>query len=182
MVPCKYQLGVLLNCLSLYKSLQDDHSMNRYENKGNRYSIQFPKNWQFKESDKGTILFRGKSGTPAYYSTVNIQTILPKKSGGQFSTADELMDSLTNQIVSAPTGGKILDQGDIDLPLNPKRFHGRYVIFTYQYKGESFKQMQVVIARDDEKAFYAWAYTSPEKQYDTYLPIGKSLFESWTID
>lgn len=164
------------------KSLQDNHSINRYQHKGNRYSIEFPKSWQFNESDKGTILFRGKSGTQAYYSTVNIQTILSKKSGGQFSTVDELMDSLKNQIVNAATGGKVLNQGDIDLPLNPKRFHGKYVIFTYHYKNMSFKQMQVVIFRDDEKAFYAWAYTSPEKQYDTYLPIAKSMFESWTID
>ncbi len=61
------------------------------------------------------------------------------------------------------------------------RFHGEYLVFTYTLHGEEFKQMQFVIARDDGLAFYAWAYTSPEKQYNENLPIAKGMYETWEI-
>lgn len=69
----------------------------------------------------------------------------------------------------------------MELPQNPKRFHGEYLIFTYKYKNKEYKQMYVIILRDDELAFYTWSYASLIKQYDADLPVAKGMYESWTI-
>jgi len=154
---------------------------NMFDEKNNKYSIKYPASWMYEQPEKETVIFSGKKGTSAFYSTVNIQTVLSKKSGGKYSTVEEFIDSLKSQISEKATNGKILDQGKIELPQNPMRFHGEYLVFTYTLHGEEFKQMQFVIARDDGLAFYAWAYTSPEKQYNENLPIAKGMYETWEI-
>lgn len=69
----------------------------------------------------------------------------------------------------------------MELPQNPKRFHGEYLLFTYKYKNKEFKQMDTIILRDDGLAFYTWSYTSLMKQYNSDLPIAKRMYESWII-
>lgn len=163
-------------------SAKDKSSSNTFEDRNNRYSINYPTDWTYEEPSKGTVIFSGKKGTSAYYSTINIQTVLAKKSGGNYSTVDELMDSLKKQIPQLSADAKILNEGDVELPKNPEKFKGKSLVFTYNYKGQSFKQMQVVILRNDELAFYTWAYTAPADQYDREIPVAKNMFESWTIE
>lgn len=160
----------------------DSSSTKIFENKSNRYSIQYPTDWEYEQPEKGTVIFSGKKGTPSYFATVNIQTILTKKSGGKYTNLKEFMASFKKQIAEHASDAKILDQGEAQLPQNPKKFHGEYLIFTYTLKGQAFKQMQFVIFRDDGLAFYAWGYTSPVEQYNTDLPIAKAMYESWIIN
>lgn len=152
-----------------------------YENQNSKYSIKYPANWEYEQPSKGTVIFSGKKGTPAYFYTVSIQTVLAKKTGGSFATVKEFTDDLKKQIVEQGTDGKILDQGEAELPQNTK-LHGEYFICTYKMKGHPIKQMQFVIFRDDEQAFYAWAYTAPESQYNLGLSVAKSMYESWVIN
>ncbi len=162
-------------------SSQHSSLLNLYDDKSAKYSIKYPANWEYEKSDKGTIIFSGKKGTPSFYSTVNIQTILSKKAGGKYSTIEELLASLKKQISENASNDKVVAQGQIELPQNSKRLHGKYLIFTYTYRNQNFKQMQFVISRDDDQALYAWAYTSPIEQYNADLSTAKAMYESWII-
>ncbi len=86
---------------------------NMFDEKNNKYSIKYPASWMYEQPEKETVIFSGKKGTSAFYSTVNIQTVLSKKSGGKYSTVEEFIDSLKSQISEKATNGKILDQGKI---------------------------------------------------------------------
>lgn len=165
------------NAVSSYKN---DLS-NTYEDKPNQYSIKYPKDWSHDNQAKGTLLFRGQQGTPAYFTTVNIQTILTRKTGGEYSNVNALISALKKQLMEQTTNAKILDEGKVELPTNPQKIQGEYIIATYNYKQVAYKQMQFVVIRDDGLALYAWAYTAPVKLYDASLPIAKAMFESWII-
>ncbi|VEB36768.1 Predicted membrane protein [Legionella sainthelensi] len=152
-----------------------------FDNKANRYSLKYPNNWEYIKSGKGTVLFKGKKGSDSYYTTITIRTLLTKKNKGQYSTIQELKDDLKTLVFKNTTEPQLLDQGEIELPQNPKRFHGEYLVFTYKYKNKEFKQMDTIILRDDGLAFYTWSYTSLMKQYNSDLPIAKRMYESWII-
>ncbi|CAM3013677.1 TM2 domain [Legionella steigerwaltii] len=152
-----------------------------FDNKGNKYSLKYPSNWESIKSGKGTVLFRGKNGTNSFHTTITIQTLLTKKNKGRYSTIQEVKDDLKSQIFANTTEPKLLAQGEMELPQNPKRFHGEYLIFTYKYKDKEYKQMYIIISRDDGLAFYTWSYSSLIKQYDADLPTAKGMYESWTI-
>lgn len=145
------------------------------------YSINYPADWTYEQPKKGVVFFNGKKGTPAYNATVNIQTILAKKTGGKYASLNEIQTELTRQISTNDPKAKIISQGQVELPTNPKGFQGVYIIFTHQRQGTNYKQMQFLLFRHDELAFYSWAYTAPEAIYDQYLPIAKAMYESWVI-
>lgn len=50
------------------------------------------------------------------------------------------------------SNAKILAQGEVELPENPKRFHGEYPFLIYKNKNQELKQMDFIIFRDDELA------------------------------
>jgi TM2 domain-containing membrane protein YozV len=152
-----------------------------FNNKANRYSLKYPSNWEYVKSGKGTVIFRGKKDTNSYHTIITIRTLLTKKNKGQYSTIQELKDDFKSLIFKNTTESKLLDQGKIELPQNPKRIHGEYLLFTYKYKNKEFKQMDTIILRDDGLAFYTWSYTSLMKQYNSDLPIAKRMYESWII-
>ncbi|KTC91219.1 DUF4864 domain-containing protein [Fluoribacter dumoffii] len=152
-----------------------------FDNKGNRYSLKYPNNWEYIKSGKGTVIFRGKKDTDASHTTITIQTLLTKKNKGKYSTIAELINDLKSQIFANTSESKVLAQGEIELPQNQKKFHGEYIVFTYKYKNKQLKQLFTIILRDDGLAFYTWSYTSLITEYDRNLPINKEMYESWTI-
>jgi hypothetical protein len=154
----------------------------KYDNSESRYSINYPASWEYEKAGQGTIIFSGRRGTPSYFSTVNIQTVLTKKTGGTFSTVQQFMKDLKKQAISQSPGIKFLESGPVSIAdSDGKKMQGEYSTFTYKYKGELFKQWQVVVLRNDGQVFYAWAYTSPIEQYKTDLDISKQMLASWII-
>ncbi|KTC81154.1 TM2 domain protein [Legionella cherrii] len=175
-------INVALNSFALLNNRTPQESAwINFENKGNKYALKYPSTWEYIKAGKGTVVFRGKKDTDSYHTTITIQTLLTKKNKGKYSTVQELKDDLKSQIFANTTEPKLLAQGEMELPQNPKRFHGEYLIFTYKYKNKEYKQMYVIILRDDELAFYTWSYASLIKQYDADLPVAKGMYESWTI-
>ena len=78
------------------------------------------------------------------------------------------MKDLKKQAISQSPGIKFLESGPVSIAdSDGKKMQGEYSTFTYKYKGELFKQWQVVVLRNDGQVFYAWAYTSPIEQYKT---------------
>lgn len=153
-----------------------------YDNKDSRYSIKYPTNWEFDSTSRGTVIFSGKQGTPQYYSTINIQTVLAKKTGGDYGSVKEFMADIKRQAKKGSQNTQFLESGSIDLsPSNGANIKGEYITFTYTYRGVEFKQWQIVVLRKDGQVFYAWAYTSPVEQYNHDLPIADGMLKSWTI-
>lgn len=156
---------------------------NVFENKNSKYSINYPADWEYTQPDKATVVIGGKKDTASYTSTVNIQTVLTKKSGGNYSTLKEFMNSLKKQALQISPDTKILAEDTINLDKKPNRIamQGRYVVFSYTYKGQAIKQMQFVFLRADGQVFYAWGYTSPADRFDIDYPIAKAMFASWSV-
>ncbi len=146
------------------------------------YSIKYPADWNYEKPKQGVVLFNGKKGSPAYFATVNIQTILSKKAGGQYSSLAEIKSDLTKQIMTHDPNAKIIAQGKAELPTNPKAYQGEYLVFTHTINNHMFKQMQLLLNKENGLAFYSWTYTSPEEIYDQYLPIAQKMYESWVLN
>lgn len=153
-----------------------------YDNHDSRYSIKYPKDWVYDQSNPGTVIFSGKQGTPEFFSTVNIQTILTKKSGGDYEDVKAFTDDINKQAKKESSEAKFLEQGPISITaVNGLKMEGQYLIFTYKYRNIMFKQWQIVLLRNDGQVFYAWAYTSPVAQYDKDLPIAQEMLKTWVI-
>lgn len=154
----------------------------KYDNQDSRYTMSYPATWEYEKSGDGTIIFSGKRGSPAYFSTVNIQTVLTKKSGGDFSTVKQFMADIKLQAKTQSPDVKFLESGPIDLgEKSGIKEKGEYTVFTYRYKDQEFKQWQIVVLRDDGQVFYAWAYTAPIKQYPDSEDIAKAMLDTWVI-
>lgn len=149
-----------------------------FENKASKYTIRYPNNWTYKANKKGTVIMRGPVGTSNYNTIISIQTVL----AGKYTNSNDLTKDIKEQLGKLTTDVKILSEGEAELATNPKQFSGEYFLVTYTYKNEAFKQMHFIIAREDKKAFYIWAYTAPIEQFDVNLPIAKAMYESWTIE
>lgn len=156
--------------------------VNTYDNKSSKYSIKYPANWEYTTPSKGTVLLSGKQGSPTFATTVNIQTILSKKTGGQYADLNEFMNNLKKQFLEQAPDTKFLKEDNITLKqANGDKIEGKYVVVTYTYKDQVFKQWQVVTQRADGLVFYAWAYTAPIDLYETAISIAKAMFKTWSI-
>ncbi|RDI37274.1 hypothetical protein [Aquicella lusitana] len=153
-----------------------------YDNQDSRYSIKYPTNWEYQIPAQGTVVFSGVEGTSAYYATVNIQTVLSKQTGGDFETVEAFMADIKKQALDEFQNAIFLDSGPISLSMpDGTEVKGEFLTFTYDYNGIAFKQWQVVLLRNDEQVFYAWAYTSPAAQYEENLTIAQAMLKTWSI-
>jgi hypothetical protein len=153
-----------------------------YQNHDSRYSIQYPGDWEVDTPEQGLVVFNGPRDTPAFYSTINVQTVLTKKNGGEYATIDDFIKDIKKQARLQSKDTKFLNQVPYSLPrgaLDPLK--GTSFEFIYTYQHVTFKQWQIVLLRPDNQVFYAWAYTSPLDQYDKDLSIAKAMLSSWTI-
>lgn len=155
----------------------------KFISKDNSYSMNYPADWEYTQPDAWSVVFGGKKGTDAYDSTVNIQVILTKQSGGKYATLKEMLDSLKKQAVTQAKDTKFIAEDNIDLDKTANRMamKGRYVVFTFTYDGKQYQQMQFVFLRNDGNAFYAWAYTSPLETYQIYYPVTQAMFRTWQV-
>jgi hypothetical protein len=152
-----------------------------YENKFAKYTIQYPDNWYYENSDKYSVLFSGLKGTPAYASTVTIQMLPMKKSGGLYKDAKAVAADLKKQIKEKTQDVKFLGEGSADLPGDGSAYHGEYFEVKYTYKGLPIHKMQYVIVTPDGSTAYSWGYTTDEERYSIDLPVAKAMYESWVI-
>jgi|GEM_PF-1547666 len=155
---------------------------NMYDNQDSRYVMKYPSSWEYEKANDGTVIFSGKPGTSAFFSTVNVQTVLTKKTGGDFANIKEFMSDIKHQAVDQSPGVRFVDSGTVEVvEKSGTKDPGEYMVFTYKYKGKEFKQWQVVVQRNDGQVFYAWAYTSPVQQYTDDLAVARAMLESWVI-
>ena len=154
---------------------------NVYQEKNHLYSIEYPADWKPEQPKANAVIFSGKKGTPSFYSVVTIEVVAAKKQGGKYSSTQQAVNNLKDQIIQSATDVTILEEGEAKITANLKGFHGQYFLATYTYKGIPVKNVQFIIGKDD-KVFYSWGYTSTVTQYDTDLPLAKAMYESWSIN
>lgn len=154
---------------------------NVYRNKEYRYSIHYPSNWDYQNEENAKVLFSGKKGTSSYNSLVTIQAIDPTIMTQKVNELQDLVSLLLKQMSDVSSNFKVINEGDVELASDPKKYYGKYFIATYDFEGSPFKKMQFVLQSDDGKLYYTWSYTSPIDQFDVDLPTVKSMYESWEI-
>jgi len=145
------------------------------------YSMLYPADWEQSEPAKMTMMFGGRSGTPAYTSVVSIQNIEPP---GAVNSKDALKraiaDLKTSLGRSAPGVSFSVDQpwaynrGDIQM-------QGRELNVTYMYSGQKFRKVIFVIPRLFQTIVYVWSYTAPDKDFQAFQPLAEQMLKSWTI-
>jgi hypothetical protein len=161
---------------------EETSDLKTFTNNEDHYSIQYPGNWYIEQTNKHSVMFSGKEGTPSYDSSINIQVMPSKSAGGKYENVKAAIDDLKNQITTQTTDTKFLDSGSIELPKEPKKTHGEYFIVTYTYNGHNMKKMEFMIAREGQPLIYSWGYTTAASQYEKDLPVAKSMFESWKVE
>lgn len=155
---------------------------NVYDNPSSKFSIQYPKEWIYDNTAQGVVVFSGKKDTPAYYSTVDIQTVKTKKYGGDYQNVKVIVEDIKQQVLKESPKTTFLNSGPIELSMkNEKKIAGEFLIFIYSYKGNIIEQWQVILPRKDQSVFYTWTYTAPINQYAHDLPIAKAMLASWLI-
>lgn len=153
-----------------------------FDNKDDHYRINYPVSWSFNETPQGTLTLNGKPGTPSFQSSVNIQTVFTKRTGGHFSNIDEFMTEVKTQAAALTVHPAYIKSGPIVVRLQDgQRLRGEYLVFTYQANGQVYKQWQIVVLRQDKQVFYTWAFSAPVAQYDKDLPIAQAMLRSWSI-
>lgn len=145
------------------------------------YTIKYPSDWVYTKSSKYTVVFSGKEGTDAYYSTVSIQNIAPSQAGGLYKDVDSLLKAMEDQITTGAENAKIIDEKVFDCSAGGEKLTGKGFKTEYSRQGENFKQCLIVVQRADGKAFHVWSYTSPAPQYDTFLKVAQAMIDSWVI-
>lgn len=154
----------------------------KFDNVTSLYEINYPDNWSYKQINPGAVVFTGKPGSRSYFSTINVQTILTKQSGGNFETVEELVASIKNKVEESSRDVNIINEGPIDIKAKGgEEMRGYFVKLTYYYSGREYQQWQVVVKRDDDRAFYTWAFTSPKRTYVFDLPVAEEMFKTWKI-
>jgi hypothetical protein len=152
-----------------------------YSDKAWHYSIQYPDNWYFEKTDEYSIIFSGKKGTPAYYSTVTLQVLPTKKAGGIYTGAKDIIADLKTQIKDKTVKPVYIRSGDAELPTNIKEYKGQYFEVSYTYKNTPMKKMQFVLMSPDGTKGYSWSYTASADRYQVDLPVAQAMYESWAI-
>ncbi|MCI0479099.1 hypothetical protein L0Y59_00970 [Candidatus Uhrbacteria bacterium] len=150
---------------------------------GAGYTMGYPEEWTYETKDETfqTVVFSGAPGTEAYRATVNIQNVMNKENGGEFVTAQELMDDLKAQFTSSEDG-VIIDEGPLAYSTAAgETLQGVQVAAEYKLQGETYQQWQIVVPHADGKHFCAIAYTAPAGLFRAYQPTAQALIESWSM-
>lgn len=155
----------------------------QYESAKGKYSIHYPENWMVDDSELGTVIISGKKDTREYFTTINIQTILSKKLGGEYGSVNDIVTDIKKQIRDeSPTVTYLLDHDYELTTTGGEKLRGYEMILIYSYQGQIIEQWQIVLPRNNANIFYTWAYTAPIEEYGQVLPIAKAINQTWKID
>ena len=155
---------------------------NIFEREGLGYTIGYPADWVYEEPTQYQIVFSGKKGTSAYYSTVSVQNIASKKLDGKHDSIASVKTSLIDQLNASAIDVRVSDEKlfTYEKEGTPK-LTGAELVAEYTNNKTRFKQWIVIVERVGKEIYHVWSYTSPIEQYDAYLPSARDILESWII-
>lgn len=165
-----------------HENKKENLDNNIFEDSSLGYKIEYPYDWIYEKISQYKVIFSGKPGTEAYYSTVNIQNVASKKIGGSFDNMASVIKDFKKQILMHGENAKFYDERKIIYKTKGgNTLSGEEFITEYTKAGENFKQWQIFTPSYNGEIFYVWVYTSPIEQYDTYLETAKKMLNSWEI-
>ena len=146
------------------------------------YSIDYPSDWTAEKPSNNAVTFSGKLGTPAYYVMVSIQNLASKAGGGKYWNVANVVNDFKKQLFSAYSDLTIYEEEDFTHQNGIELLKGREFKAEYTAQGQKVKQRLIVIPHRNLEIFYAWSYTAPAEQYDTFIQIVQTMLTSWTIN
>ncbi|GEM_PF-5586847 len=157
---------------------QTQTQMTTFSDSAYGFSMSYPSDWVYEYASDSMVMFSGKEGSEAYYSTVFIQNLLSTKSGGTYDNLEAIYNDFKEQIASA--GGQISEMresvfsvGNIDLPAIAMES-------TFNKEGGTYKQMTVIIQRN-ENIFQQFSYTAPVSIYEKYIDTAQQMYNSLNL-
>lgn len=160
---------------------QIKETANVFQEQGWGFKIEYPTDWIYEKVNDYTVIFSGPENTETFYTTLNIQKIAATKIGGEYSTADALLQSLKNQIATAQNSNST-EVADMNYTSKTgETILARGFIAQYTRQNENFQQLQLVIKSNDGEIFYAIAYTAPADLYDKYKSTIIMIMESLVL-
>lgn len=161
---------------------KQDSAANVFDQEGLGYKMSYPADWIYEAPTQYQIVFSGKEGTPAYYSTVSVQNIASLGLGGKHDDVDSVKRSVIDQLNSNSTDVKIYDEKPFSyLKADKKSLNGLEFMVEYTRDKDRFRQWIIVVERGGKEVFHIWSYTSPIEQYDAYSDVARDMLNSWTI-
>lgn len=155
---------------------------NVFEDNQLGYKIEYPYNWIYEKQNAYRIIFSGKEGTDAYYSTISVQNVAALKADGKYTSTDLIIKDFRKQILTHGENAKFYNERKFIYKTNSGIIlTGEEFISEYTRSGEKLKQWQIFLPNISGQIVYVWIYTSPVDQYDTYLEVAKDMLDSWKI-
>ncbi len=156
----------------------DAKGLRKFKDTSSNYTLSYPANWEYEVADKGVVVFNGKKGTSSFYSTIIIQSTSAVVGGKEKTTSEVMNDVKRRSAVLANV--EYLHNGDYAITqADAKKMQGKYTVFTYTNRDESFKQYIIVLPRKDNTGFYIWEFMSPVMQFEADFPVAQQMLKSW---
>lgn len=149
--------------------------MQRFNDPGGAYSMDYPVDWVVDRSTANSVLFSGRDGTEAYYAVVSIRNVIEP-------SAAQALSGLKAQISAAATGIKYITEGTFRYDYNGLPVEGREFTASYDLKGQRFRKWALVAPRPAGGTVHIWSYTTPADSFERFLAIAKVMRGSWRID
>ena len=155
---------------------------NIFQEEGFGYTIRYPGDWLY-EASGFTVIFSGKEGTAAYYSTITIQNLASTQmEGGIYENVDSAIGDFKQQLTATGKNIKVYNEKAFVYAMGGgEELTGKQYIVEFVHQGENLKRLRIVVPRSGGNLFYAWAYTSSIDQYDAYLGVAEAMLDSWVI-
>ncbi len=155
---------------------------NVFQGQGFGYLIRYPSDWIYQNPSTYTVVFSGRAGTAAYYSTVTLQNLASTELGGDYASVDDVVAQFKCELASGSDEIHIYDS----VPWTWTQPDGRKLVgkgYTVEFtrQGTQYKAWEVVFPHPNGTVFCTFAYTSSPQEFTTYLPIAQAMFDSWTF-
>lgn len=173
----------ITNTFTIINSYSNTHNhTNVFRDASLGYSINYPSGWTYVKTKPHIVVFSGRQGTPAYYSTVNIQNLAAPALGGSFTSVNEVVNYFKNQLYAGSQNVYISNPEYFEFQSGGRMVHGSVLEMSYTRQNQNFNQVLVVFPRYDNQLFYAWMYTAPTEDYNTYYSLAMEMLDTWIIE
>ncbi|MCD6116497.1 hypothetical protein J7K93_05745 [bacterium] len=152
---------------------------NVFDDENLGYSINYPGDWVWVKTKPHIVVFSGRKGIPAFYSTVNIQNLASTLMGGNFNSTDEVIAHFEKQFKDGAQNLQMTNPQTFTFQSNSKNITGKAFQLSYTRQNENFQQLMVIVPRADQKVFYAWMYTAPAEDYEKYYSVAVEMLNTW---
>ncbi|MBE0524954.1 MAG: DcrB-related protein [Methanosarcinales archaeon] len=134
-----------------------------YRDDSFNFSFEYPKNWDMIPKNKSNVLFISPNKNEYGYITMNLQILSSTGSGGKYSSIDEVISDLIQQLQENTNNLKINYKKETKL----SGLKAKEVNVSYTYNDINYTQTQI-IAKNDEYIYVITYFTSLE-HYNEHL-------------